>query len=171
MGKQVDWNLIKKMRPGLMGLNFGKGKTGVINILKNMLRGRKFHKALGTPEVEWHVFNLELPAGLVDLILFHIDNSVSLIEVITDGIENDVTDGISRLSANAFQFDFSAASAQVTKYLLAPVDSKSANALFAAVLCAHEDIEFVPMGTIAEHQREADKLLEKVLGAEDGSKA
>jgi hypothetical protein len=115
-----------------------------------------------TSKIDSFKFEYPVSGGRVDLVLFHSDGGVSLIEVKGANGSRDVVAGIGQLFLYEAMFSQSKpkakAPAYIDKFLLAPITGKSADKVDRA--CALANVKFVqyaPLQLIGKFREECAK--------------
>lgn len=69
-----------------------------VKVLRLHLFSGNLHRVLGTPRVTGHRFEFPVPGGRIDLLLFHADGSVSIVEAKAAGPVGLIAAGIGQLA-------------------------------------------------------------------------
>ncbi len=158
---QIDWEAIEKEYPGLCCLHLGNGESAVIELLKNILRCDRLAEIWGLPDILWFEFEFPLPRGRIDLILFHADGTISIVEAKDALNDRQIVAGIGQLCMYAVQVGHSKPNNGIRKILTVPIAGKNKSSLLIDNACRNAGVIFEPLGTIKEHQ---EKNNEFVLG-------
>ena len=113
------------------------GEAAAVVTLRVMLHsGRRFERLWGVPRIERYRLEVSLPGGRVDVVLFHADGSVSLVEVKSAIVSRrEVLAGVGQLCYYATQAPRSlriAPGVTLRRILCAPVEPEDMLALTPA---------------------------------------
>jgi len=150
--KTIDWETIEREKPNLRCLHLGHGEKAVTRLLKNLLWVGKLSEAWDLSNVLWHEFEFPLPRGKADLVLFHADGTISVVEAKDRLDTRQIVAGIGQLSMYAVQVGFSRSNTGIRKILTVPVEGKSDDALLIDQACRDAGVIFEPLGPIQEHE-------------------
>lgn len=128
-------------------------EAGVFDIMKFLLEHSKggLEKAWDLPEVVKYVFEFPLPVGRADLVMFHIDGSISVVEFKNAGSNREILSGIGQLLMYAVQLGYSRVATTIRKILTAPVVGAGNSLLLET--CEKAGVLFEPLGTLDEHRQ------------------
>jgi len=149
--KDIDWEAIQRDKRGLIPLQIDGDESGVMRILKNLAVTDRLFEALGIPEgiVE---FEFPLPRGRADIVVFHHDGTATVIEAKGSRDFRGVLSGIGQVVMYAVQIGFSKATMGIRKILVAPYIGEDPEVLLIHNACQSAGVEFLPIGTLKEHQ-------------------
>lgn len=158
--KSIDWGRVERLHPMLFPLYLGEGEAAVIQVLKNLiLQAGQLEKTLNLPRIVWFEFEYPLPRGRADLVLFHHDGSITVVEAKQRLGLRDLLTGVGQLMSYSVQIGFSKTSHTIRKILVAPMAATEPEALIALKACEEAGVRFVPMGDIRDHQESNNKIL------------
>jgi RecB family endonuclease NucS len=155
---EIDWEAIRQTRPGLSILEIESNESGLMRILKTLAQTNKLCEALDIPEGVIQ-FEFPVPRGRADIVVFHNDGTVSAIEVKGFRDLRGVLDGIGQVIMYSVQLGYSKTTKGIRKILIAPYSGEDPEALLIHSACKSAGVEFVPFGTLAEHQDNIHELL------------
>lgn len=138
----------------------GRGESAVVQLLKNTIENGRLAELWGLPEILWCEFEFPLPRGRIDLVLFHSDGTISVVEAKDALDERSVVAGIGQLSMYAVQIGYSKTASGIRKILTVPVEGNNPNSLLIDRACRDAGVIFEPLGTIQEHQSVNNMLVE-----------
>lgn len=147
----IDWERIEAEYRAGRG-HYPRGEAGAVQIIKLLLETGRLAQAFGLPEILRSEWEFSLPRGRVDFALFHIDGSISLLEVKAVMVLRDILGGIGQLMSYEAQFALSCERRLVRSILAVPCDGKSDLAKDLYLACSRANVEFMPIGRTIEHE-------------------
>lgn len=131
--------------------DFPHSELAATNIIKHIMAGgyEKLERALDLPPIDIARFEFPLPCGRADLVLFHNDGTVTVIELKGPGDDRKILAGIGQVTMYAVQIGYARTARCIRKILAAPVKGEDSEHLAEA--CAAAGVRFVPLGTPEEH--------------------
>lgn len=157
--KQIDWEKIEQDYPELLTYRISNDESGVMRLIKIWLSVNKLEDILQVPTIAHHEFEFSLPKGRVDLILFHLDGSISVVEAKATSDYEKICKAIGQLMFYATQIGFQRPCPPIRKIIIAPAVGKDVQTLLIDSTCRNAGIEFVPMGTMCEQQEPWEDLV------------
>lgn len=126
------------------------GESGAVALLRCLLITGRLAAEWGLPPISRWEPEYRFPRGRADLVLFHDDGSVTVVEVKDAGDDRHILSGVGQLSLYAMQVRMALPDAKVRRILAAPVDGSRSRHLLAA--CDLAGVVFEPLGPLAEHR-------------------
>jgi hypothetical protein len=147
-----DWDQIVLDFPVHSLADIEDNEQGVMDILIFMYQAEKLSLTLGVPQIAHAEVEFRLPKGVADMVLFHMDGSISVVEAKSKRTETAIAAGIGQLCMYAVQLGFSRTHSAIRKLLVAPVIGKDPNSLLLDMTCEAAGVRFIPLGTTEEHR-------------------
>ncbi len=134
-------------------LHVPNGEAGACAVIRLMLVSGVLASTWDLPPITNWEQEFAFPRGRVDFALFHVDGSVSLVEVKNAGSDRDILCGIGQLSLYAIQAGQNLPRNKVRRILAVAIDS--AKSLHLDSACHLAGVTFECIGSVPEHQEGA----------------
>jgi hypothetical protein len=135
-------------------------EKAVILMLKLMLIFDDLHCAWGLPKIERYRWEFPVEGGRIDLVLFHVDGSVSLVEAKAQGSGREIAAGIGQLCMYAVAFPLALKNAKrptcIRRILCAPIAPEKSLSLVAA--CNMAGVTFAHLGLVDYFKAQVDAI-------------
>lgn len=119
-------------------------ESAAVLMLELMLMFGDLERAFGLPRIHGHRFEFNVPGGRIDLLLFHEDGGMSIVEAKSESADREIVRGIGQLCLYAVALPRVLSSRQQPKYirriLCAPIAPEECGRLMDA--CALAGVEF-----------------------------
>ena len=125
--------------------------------IKIMLIAGDLRRVLGTPEFHAHRFEFAVATGRIDLLLFHADGGMTIVEIKADSSNvNDIAAGIGQLFMYSIALPAALADRQKPKYidliLCAPVaPARSLSLMQACMVAGVRFVHLAPYSVLKSH--------------------
>lgn len=130
---------------------FRKGEEGVCQVIAVMLMGGQFHLAADLPEISHYEREYPLPRGRADFVLFHVDGSVTVIEVKKNkGNDREIFPAIGQVMSYAVQLGYGRTATSIRKMVAS--DYVGAGSELIDDACRMAGVIWLPLGRIEEHE-------------------
>lgn len=140
--------------------NLSRDEKAVVLQLKIMLAGGDLRCLLGVGKIERYRFEFSVQDGRIDLLLFHTDGGVSIVEAKPETNPVSVAAGIGQLcyyaAALPQKYSGSKRPAYINRFLCAPIKPERSLTLMAA--CEMAGVKFVHLAPFAVFRACLDKV-------------
>jgi len=147
----LDWHSIAN---GLLSIS--NNENAVIQVLRLMLIFGHLHRLLKVRPISRYRFEVTVSTGRIDLLLFHDDGGVSIVEAKADRAPRDIAPGIGQLFMYEAAVHKSMRPAYVNKILIAPIRPEQSVDLTRA--CELADVQFTILPVFEDMKREIDSI-------------
>lgn len=129
-------------------LRMRNNEQAVTLMLRVMLTFNDLEKAWGLPKIERHRFEFAVPGGRIDLLLFHVDGSVTIVEAKAENGAMQISAGIGQLCMYAALLPTILTGPQkptaIRRLLCAPIDPQDSLPLLEACKTAGVQLGYLP---------------------------
>lgn len=134
------------------GGHFRHAEAGVCQLVELLLQQGVFAEAADLPAILHWEREYPLPRGRADFVLFHADGSITVLEVKKAGDEQRAILGaIGQVISYAVQVGYARLPTAIR--MMVAVDMVGADSLLMSQACAAAGVQWLPLGTMEEHQR------------------
>ena len=133
-------------------------EKSVILQLKVMLIGGDFCRLFGVCPISRYRFEYALSIGRVDLMLFHRDGGISIIEAKPDECLRTIVSGIGQLFlySSVVRRELGRNPKYINRILCAPTTPEKSSRIFAA--CEEASVRFVPLASYSYFKEQIDGI-------------
>lgn len=154
--EKTDWEGSERdYRAGILFI--GNKEQGACSVINLLLISEQLDELWGLPKILKWEKEFSFPRGRADFILFHIDGSVSIVEVKDRGSDRDILCGIGQLSLYAMQAGYGLKAMNIRRILAAATCGIESQHLNDA--CELAGVQFECIGPVQEHQNQMQELL------------
>lgn len=140
---------------------FRKGEEGVCQVVAMMLIGEQFHLAADLPAISHYEREFPLPRGRADFVLFHVDGSVTVIEVKkNNGSDREIFPAIGQVMSYAVQLGYGRTATSIRKMVAS--DYAGAGSELIDDACRMAGVIWLPLVSIEEHEAPLRKAYAKL---------
>lgn len=134
------------------GGRFRNAEAGVCQLVELLLQQGVFAEGADLPAILHWEREYPLPRGRADFVLFHADGSITVLEVKKAGDEQRAILGaIGQVISYAVQLGYARLPAAIR--MMVAADVAGADSLLMSQACAAAGVQWLPLGTMEEHQR------------------
>lgn len=134
-------------------------EEGACAIVLSLLTAGRMHDVLDVPEVATWEREMPFPRGRADFALFHVDGSVSIIEVKRQAALRTMLAGIGQLALYGMQAGYGLRGVPIRRVLAVSIAGNHLDASTLEEACDAAGVVFVPLGSVIEHQDNLHALL------------
>jgi hypothetical protein len=161
--KKYDWEAIERDFPQLKRFKISHDEAGLVAILKIFYSSDRLEEVLNVPTIALAEFEYPLPRGRADLVLFHLDGTVSVVEIKGSRDFMVCAHGVGQAISYAVQIGYSKACNGIRKLLVAPVVGDEPETIILHNTCKEAGVKLVAMGGMWEHQKIWDDAVLKMI--------
>ncbi|MCO7556186.1 PDDEXK family nuclease [Metapseudomonas otitidis] len=145
------------------GGRFRSAEAGVCQLVELLLQQGVFAHAAELPAVLHWEREYPLPRGRADFVLFHADGSITVLEVKKAGDElRAIRGAIGQVMSYAVQVGYARLPTAIR--MMVAADVPGADSLLMSQACAAAGVQWLPLGTMDEHERPWLALMEVANG-------